>query len=216
MNNNLNYISEEEMKVIENTEVDKKIQANIQKRKDGIVYRELLNKALDNVRNDLFNGEFIEEYIMGRDYKSDTTRIAVSGTGTYIAHPIFDWSSKLVLIKTNKRLLIMQTAQYFKYLKHYEIEKKVNIYVDNKELYLVLKNLKGREIILETYFSNKEKVINKLQDNDVIIEISKEKFTCVEKRILNKETITFLIAAIILLLIFFYNLATKGLGMWGH
>lgn len=33
-----------------------------------------------------------------------------------------------------------------------------------------------------------------------------EKFTCIEKTILNKETITFFIAVIILLIIFIYNL----------
>lgn len=206
MDNNLNYVSEDEMKVIENIEIDKETKVKIKKKKDGIIYKELLNKALDNVRNDLFDGEYIEEYVIGRDYKSDTTRIAIAGTGTYIAHPIFDWSFKIVLIITNKRLLIMKTAKYFKYLKHYEVKKKINIFVDNNELYLVLKNLNGKEIILETDLNSKERVIDKLQNDDVIIEISEGKFTCIEKRILNKETITFLIAAIILLIIFIYNL----------
>ena len=213
---NIDYISDEEMKVIENIKIDKNIENKIKNKKDSIVYRELLNKALDNVRSDLVSGECIEEYIIGRDYKSDTTRIAVSGVGTYIAHPIFDWSSRLVLIKTNKRLLIMQTAQYFKYLKHYEIEKKIKMFVDKSELYLVLKNLVGKEVILEADVNSKDQVMNRLQNDDVIIEMSKEKFTCIEKRILNKETITFLIAAIIMLIIFFYNLLTKGLGMWGY
>ena len=213
---NIDYISDEEMKVIENIKIDKNIENKIKNKKDSIVYRELLNKALDNVRSDLASEECIEEYIIGRDYKSDTTRIAVSGAGTYIAHPIFDWSSRLVLIKTNKRLLIMQTAQYFKYLKHYEIEKKIKMFVDKSELYLVLKNLVGKEVILETDVNSKDQVMNRLQNDDVIIEMSKEKFTCIEKRILNKETITFLIAAIIMLIIFFYNLLTKDLGMWGY
>ena len=211
-----NYISDEELKIIENIKIDKEIQEKINKKKDGIIYRQLLNKALDNVRNDLFNDECIEEYIIGRDYKTDTTRIAISGVGTYLAHPIFDWSSKLILIKTNKRLLIMQTAQYFKYLKHYELEKKINMYVDNNELYLILKDLKGKEIILETSYDNKDKVINKLKDNDIDIKVSEERFTCLEKRILNKETITFLVTGIIILLILFYKLATEGLGVWGY
>ena len=93
---NIDYISDEEMKVIENIKIDKNIENKIKNKNDSIVYRELLNKALDNVRSDLVSGECIEEYIIGRDYKSDTTRIAVSGVGTYIAHPIFDWSSRLV------------------------------------------------------------------------------------------------------------------------
>lgn len=61
----------------------------------------------------------------------------------------------------------------------------------NEELYLVLKDLKGKGVILETDINSKEKVINKLQNNDVIIEMSEDKFTCIEKKYLTEKQLHF-------------------------
>lgn len=221
MDNNLNYVSEDDMKVIENIEIDKETKVKIKKKKDGIIYKELLNKALDKVRDDLTQDEYIEEYIIGRDYKTDTTRIMTTAAGmtvghAYIGHPIFDWSSKLVLIKTNKRILMMQTAQYFKYLKHFEVENKVTIFTDKKELYLVIEDMNGKEVILETLVSNKKNIIDKFEENNICYEITNKKFECKEKKLFNKENKAFWIVALIILGVFLFKLATEGLSMWGY
>lgn len=59
MNNKVEYVSDEEMKDIENVEVDKNIETKIKNKKANIIYKELLNKALDEVRKSLESDEYI-------------------------------------------------------------------------------------------------------------------------------------------------------------
>ena len=57
MNNKVEYVSDEEMKDIENVKVDKNIETKIKNKKVNIIYKELLNKALDEVRKSLESDE---------------------------------------------------------------------------------------------------------------------------------------------------------------
>lgn len=216
MSNEMNYISDEEIEVIENIEVDKKIEEKIKNKKESIVYKELLSKALDEVRKSLDPKEYIEEKIIGRDYKADTTRIIVAGTGSLISHPIFDWSSAMILIKTNKRLLILETAQYFKYLRHYEVKNKVVIYSDKEWIYLTLNTLESKEKIIESTIDCKENIIKKLEENNIDFEISNNEFVCTEKRVVEKQGKLFWIGGLIILIILLYNLLTKGQSLYGY
>lgn len=59
MNNKVEYVSDEEIKDIENVEVDKNIETKIKNKKANIIYKELLNKALDEVRKSLESDEYI-------------------------------------------------------------------------------------------------------------------------------------------------------------
>lgn len=59
MNNKVEYVSDEEMKDIENVKVDKNIETKIKNKKVNIIYKELLNKALDEVRKSLESDEYI-------------------------------------------------------------------------------------------------------------------------------------------------------------
>lgn len=216
MNNKVEYVSDEEMKDIENVKVDKNIETKIKNKKVNIIYKELLNKALDEVRKSLESDEYIEEKIIGRDYKADTTRIIVAGTGSAIAHPIFDWSSAMILIKTNKRLLLLETAQYFKYLRHYEVENKVVIYNDKEWIYLTLNTLELKEKIIENTIECKDNIIKKLEENNIDFEISNNEFVCTEKTVVEKQGKLLLIGGLIILAILLYNLLTKGLSLYGY
>ncbi|SCJ32512.1 Uncharacterised protein [uncultured Clostridium sp.] len=216
MSNKVEYVSDEEMKDIENVEVDENIETKIKNKKADIIYKELLNKALDEVRKSLEFDEYIEEKIIGRDYKADTTRIIVAGAGSIIAHPIFDWSSAMILIKTNKRLLLLETAQYFKYLRHYEVENKVTIYSDEELVYLSLNNLESSEKVIQNTIDCKDNIVKKLKENNIAFEISNNEFVCTEKVVVEKQGKLFWIGGLIILIILLYNLITKGPSLYGY
>lgn len=223
MSNSEKFITDEELEMIEKTEVSKKVKKKINGRSKTFVYKELFNKALEELKKELSEGEAIEECIIGRDYKSDTTRIVVAGSASYIgpvggwaALPMNDWSAKAILVKTNKRLLIMETAQYFKYLRCYEVENSVKVYTEKTEIYLEFVDLKGEQKLIELWKEYKEGVLEKLKLNNINFVETNEALECKERKVYNKELIITWIVFFIILLIFLYNFLTKGLGMWGY
>lgn len=186
---NEKYISDEEINIIEKIQIDKEIEKKINKRNEVIINNKLLSKAMENVICDLKAGEYIEEYIIGVDYKVEKVRMMGAGVGLFTSHPIFGWSEKLVLIRSNKRLLIMEVGQYFSYIKHYEVKKEITIHKDKESIYFVVNTLDGKEKALQSFLDEREELIDKIADENIKVNYSNERFNCEEKEILKKESI---------------------------
>jgi|GEM_PF-3397208 len=174
MNNN-EFLSQNEIDEIKKIEVDNDMLEKVKKRQKNTLWKILMNELLKDLKNKLEDNEEIEFYFAGRDYTSDSIRLLFAACLSGISHPVFGWSANCILVRTNKRLILMEVTGYLQYSNHYEIKEEVHLYKEKKNFYLTIENMKGNRKIIQYNINNFEMISEYLKGSVNIISDKKLK-----------------------------------------
>jgi len=168
MNNN-EFLSQSEIDEIEKIEVDNDILERSKKRQIDTLWKILMADLLKDLKEKLDDNEEIEFYFAGRDYTSDSTRLVFAGFGCPIANTILGWSSNCILIRTNKRFLLIEVTGYLQYSNYLEVKQEVHLYKEKEYFYLTVEHMNGHKRTLQYGIKNFDMIFEYLKDSVNII-----------------------------------------------
>lgn len=191
------FVTDKELEEIDKVEIDNKLLAKLKTKQKNNFFQELIYKAIEKVKEQLEDEE-IEIYFQGRNFNSNTARALLTIISPIVSHPMLGWFSNVVIIKTNKRILVMETNNYNEYVTHYEINKEIHIYSEDKFVYLTIKDMKGKSKIIQY---SKEKAKFLLEYIGELCTVIEDKKIKIITNIIYKTVVTIEIIAIITFLI---------------
>ena len=176
--NSSEYISQNELKEIAEIQVDKKVLEKIKSKYDNTFSRIQIRKMLNLVKQDLQENEIIEFHCVGRNYSIDSVRIGIASSivASGVANPIFGWNSKIILIKTNLRIILVEATMGWQYSKHYEISHEIHL-VKKKEMFYLIVDGDNKKTIIE---------YNNIAYDLIISSISEKANIIIDKKFNNK------------------------------
>jgi hypothetical protein len=176
MNNN-EFLSQDEINEIVETKIDNELLEKVKKRKNNILWQTLMKELLKSIEEKLEDGEAIEFYISGRDYTSDSIRLAFAATIglSGIAHPVIGWSFNCILVRTNRRFFLVEVTGYLQYSRHYEIQKEVSLFKEKEYFYLTVEDMEQNRKTIQYHIGKIDMIMNLLKDNVTIINGKKMK-----------------------------------------
>lgn len=136
--NDLNFdiISDEELSMFEEFDLDDTVLAEAKALNDEIFYKKVNKDAMDKIIDTLDKDEKIDFYFTGGDIEVANIKAATSLISRGSGVTATDWSLNRTLIFTNKKIYIMQRNNFLQYLSHQEVSyddiSKVNLYIKNK------------------------------------------------------------------------------------
>lgn len=169
--NNDEFLLHDEINEIVETKIDDELLEKVKKRKNNILWRTLMKELLKSIEEKLEDGEAIEFYISGRDYTSDSIRLAFAATIglSGIAHPVIGWSFNCILVRTNKRFFLVEVTGYLQYSRHYEIQKQVCLFKEKNYFYLTVEDMKKNRKTIQYHIEKFDMIMELLKDNVIII-----------------------------------------------
>lgn len=168
MSNN-EFLSQSEIDEIEKIEIDTHMLDRVKARQQNTFHTILMNDLLKSLKEKLDIDEEIEFNFSGRDYTSDSTRLLFASFLSGIAHPIFGWSANCILIKTNKRLLLVEVTGYLQYSNHYEIKEELHLVKEKEYFYFLIEDLSGKKKVLQLNIVNLDAILDLIKDSIPII-----------------------------------------------
>ncbi|WP_238917953.1 hypothetical protein [Clostridium sp. YIM B02555] len=165
------FLSENEIKAIEEVKVEDELLERVKERKNNILWEVLMKELLKTIKEKLAEDEEIDFYISGRDYTSDSVRLAFAATIglSAVAHPVVGWSFNCILVKTNTRLLLIEVTGYLQYSKHYEIQKELGLVKEKEYFYLIIEDKNKNKKTIQYHMNRFEMIMDLLKDCSTIV-----------------------------------------------
>ncbi|AQR97534.1 hypothetical protein [Clostridium saccharoperbutylacetonicum] len=202
------FLSENEIKAIEEVKVEDELLEKVKERKNNILWEVLMKELLKTIKEKLDEDEEIDFYISGRDYTSDSVRLAFAATIglSAVAHPVVGWSFNCILVKTNKRLLLIEVTGYLQYSKHYEIQKELGVVKEKEYFYLIIEDKNKNKKTIQYHMNRFEMIMDLLKDCATIVRGKKLKSKA-------EKIIRLIIIAWIIYLVFVMYFMIKNWGI---
>lgn len=134
------YISQSEIDKIEEINLDEDI-INARKNNNSKLFIKIqIKKCLCKIQQSLAHDESIDFYVSGRNYSIDSARVnlACSAFFSRYGHPIYGWNVNCLLVKTNKRFILIEATAGFEYSKHYNISNEFHLVTKGDNFYLTI------------------------------------------------------------------------------
>lgn len=200
------YLSKSEIEEIDKMEVDMKILENIERNSENTFSKIQTRNTLSFIKQNLIENEIIEFYCLGRNYSMDSMRLALSFLGL-LSHHIYGWSTKCILIKTNMRMIFVETTMGLQYSKHYEISKEVHL-VKEKEMFYLIVNGNDKKTIVE--YNNKLYNLILESISDKVNIVTDKKLNCRSRKAVKGIKYFFIIYLIFIVILLSIRLVKYG------
>ncbi|WP_024615411.1 hypothetical protein [Clostridium sp. Ade.TY] len=194
-------MTEEEFKKYENIKVSDELVEKIKENSKDSFYKKMFKESLNKFKDVLDKGEYIENYIVGFNYTDNATRSYTSLIVPWISNPMFfDWTEYSILVKTNKKIYIVNLDMFNKFIKKIEVINNFDRYTKNKKnIYVKLKCVEENEDsgykVLTFYKENKDRVDEFFDDCNVNI---------INKRYIESVNVVAVIEMIIVIIVIIY------------
>lgn len=199
-----NMISKEELEMYEKTEINEELVEKAKNKSSDSFMREMFRKSLIELKKELDEDEKIVDYVRGFNNESEETRLFMSFVIPAFSNPMFfNWSSASVLVKTNKRLFLLEVDMFNKTTNKFEVDKRdFTIYKDKKLATLIFKRDDGKDYSIQFNTERVDRFKNLLEEYNLKIVNKKfENSTTRINSILFTVAIIMVIAVIIKLII---------------
>lgn len=191
-----NMISKEELEMYEKTEINEELVEKAKKKSSDSFMREMFRKSLIELKKELDEDEKIIDYVRGFNNEMEETRLFMSFIIPAFSNPIFfNWSSTSALVKTNKRLFVIELDMFNKTANKFEINKDdFTIYKDKKSATLIFKRDNCKDYSIQFNTERVDRFKNFLEEYN--LKMVNKKFKNAKSRI-NK--ILFIVAMIMVI-----------------
>lgn len=169
MNDNL-YLSQNEINKIESLDLDKNI-INARKNNDAKLFIKIqIKNSLNKLQTTLADNEVIDFYASGRNYLVDSRRLELASSLFFseCAHPIYGWNTTCLLVKTNKRFILIELNAGFEYSKHYDISNEFHL-VSKKDVFYLIVCGDGKKTIIEFNNSSYNAIMDTIRNTAHIV-----------------------------------------------
>lgn len=146
-----NMISKEELEMYEKTEINEELVEKAKNKSSDSFMREMFRKSLIELKKELDEDEKIVDYVRGFNNEANGTRLFMSFVIPVFSNPIFfNWSASSALVKTNKRLFLLEVDMFNKTTNKFEVNKRdFTIYKDKKLSKLIFKRDNGKDYSIQ-------------------------------------------------------------------
>ncbi len=203
-------ISKEELMLIENTKIDNEVLEKVKGKYENIYFKIQLREAISIVQKDLEEDEIIEYHFTGLNYSIETIRMGFAASIMFsgLAHPIFQWNTKCILICTNKRNILVEMTMNFQYSNHYEIIGNIDV-VKKKELFYLVFNKEDGETVIQFNMERYNLITEYVRKNSMLTESKKIKI----KLPLKVKIVPYMFIALLIfiILIFIITIMREGI-----
>ena len=200
-------ITENEIKEIEKIEIDSVMLEKVKKGQKNSIKKIFLDEVFEKVNEKLDLDENIEFHVIGRDYSSESKRRLCAIFMPRLSHPIIGWSAKNILIKTNKRLFLVEASEYLKFSDLHELKGKIYLYKEKENFYFSVESADKKRRIIEFDMEKFDLIMESFKDsNETIVN---KKIRLNSKYLLNTVIIVELVAAILFIIYYIVNMVFK-------
>ncbi|GAA0071112.1 hypothetical protein UT300003_26360 [Clostridium sardiniense] len=189
-------ISREELEMYEKTEINEELVEKAKNKSSDSFMREMFRQSLIELKKELDEDERIVDYVRGFNNESEETRLFMSFVIPSFSNPIFfNWSSTSALVKTNKRLFVIELDMFNKTANKFKINKDdFTIYKDKKLATLIFKRDNGKDYSIQFNTERVDRFKNFLEEYN--LKMVNKKFKNTTSRINN---ILFIVAMIMVI-----------------
>lgn len=170
--NNDEFLSQNEIDEIDKIQVDNNMLEKVKNRQARSIRKVLIDNIFEEVGKNLEDDEKVEFHVIGINYEAQRIRFILAALGFGLSHPI-GWNTNNILIKTNKRFLMVGTEWYLTYSNMYEIDKEMHLFKEEQSFYLTVKDINGIERITQ-YEMQSFEITNKYLEDSANIIIDKK------------------------------------------
>lgn len=167
------YLSQEEINKIERLNLDEDI-IHARKNNDNKLFIKIqIKNCLYKLKKTLADDEVIDFYASGRNYSVDSRRLQMVSSTVFsrYAHPIYGWNTICLLVKTNKRFILIELNSGFEYSKHYDISNEFHL-VNKKDVFYLIVFGNNKKTIIEFNNNSYNSIMDSIKDTvHIIIDI---------------------------------------------
>lgn len=144
-------ISKEELEMYEKTEINEELVEKAKNKGKDSFLKQMFKKSLIELKKGLDEDEKILSYIRGFNNESNEIRAFMSFIIPAASNPMFfGWSVAAALVKTNKRIFVVEYDMFNKEVNKFELNNHdFTIYKDKKISTLILKKDNGKDYSIQ-------------------------------------------------------------------